>query len=101
MKESITKQINRIQNQWTETLNVAIFWHIMPLSPYVNQRFGGTYHIHLQGRKSPAALWFLARPIFHPEDGSESLRNVGPHTDYTALYPGRRQHSWRTQLLSS
>jgi hypothetical protein len=23
-----------------------------PCSPYVNQRFGGTYHLHLQGRKS-------------------------------------------------
>jgi hypothetical protein len=32
--------------------NVAIFWDIAPCTPYVNRRFGGTYHLHLQGRKS-------------------------------------------------
>jgi hypothetical protein len=25
-------------------LSVAIFWDIVPSSPYVNRRFGGTYH---------------------------------------------------------
>jgi hypothetical protein len=40
-----------------------------------------------------AALWFFARLIFDPEDGSDTfLRNVGSHTHYTALYP-RRQRS--------
>jgi hypothetical protein len=29
-------------------MNVAIFWD----SPYVCRRFGGTYDLHLQGRKS-------------------------------------------------
>jgi hypothetical protein len=33
-------------------INVAIFWDIQPCSPYVNRRFGGTYYLHLQGRKS-------------------------------------------------
>jgi hypothetical protein len=33
-------------------MSVAIFWNIAQCSPYVNQRFGGTYHLHLQGRKS-------------------------------------------------
>jgi hypothetical protein len=33
-------------------MNVAIFWAIAPCSAYVNKRFGGTYHLHLQGRKS-------------------------------------------------
>jgi hypothetical protein len=32
-------------------MNVTIFWDIAPTSPYVNWRFGGTYHLHLQGRK--------------------------------------------------
>jgi hypothetical protein len=32
--------------------DVAIFWDIAPSTPYVNRRFGGTYHLHLQGRKS-------------------------------------------------
>jgi hypothetical protein len=31
--------------------NVAIFWDIAPCSPYVNRRFGGTYHHHLQRLK--------------------------------------------------
>jgi hypothetical protein len=31
---------------------VAIFWDIAPCSPYVNRCFRGTYHLHLQGRKS-------------------------------------------------
>jgi hypothetical protein len=30
-------------------MNVAIFWDI---PPYANRRFVGTYHLHLQGRKS-------------------------------------------------
>jgi hypothetical protein len=31
-------------------MNVAIFWDIAPCSPYLNRRFGGKYHPHLQGR---------------------------------------------------
>jgi hypothetical protein len=30
-------------------MNVAIFWDIAPCSTYVNQRFGGVYHLRLQG----------------------------------------------------
>jgi hypothetical protein len=30
----------------------AIFWDIAPCSQYMNKRFGRTYHLHLQGRKS-------------------------------------------------
>jgi hypothetical protein len=33
-------------------MNVAILWDIAPASPYVNPRFGGTYHLNLQGQKS-------------------------------------------------
>jgi hypothetical protein len=32
--------------------NIVIFWDIAPCNPYVNRHFGGTYHFHLQGRKS-------------------------------------------------
>jgi hypothetical protein len=45
-----------ITYKWTATNNgnidVAIFWDIAPCSRYVYRRFGGTYHVHLQGRKS-------------------------------------------------
>jgi hypothetical protein len=32
-------------------MNVPIFWGIAPCSPYVNPRFEGIYHFHLQGEK--------------------------------------------------
>jgi hypothetical protein len=33
-------------------MNFAIFWNIAPCIQYMNRRFGGTYNLHLQGRKS-------------------------------------------------
>jgi hypothetical protein len=33
-------------------MKTAIFWDIALCSPYMNRRFEGTYHLHLQGRKS-------------------------------------------------
>jgi hypothetical protein len=33
-------------------MNVAIIRDIALCSPYVSRCFGGTYHLHLQGRKS-------------------------------------------------
>jgi hypothetical protein len=33
-------------------IKIAIFWDIAPCSLYMNRSFGGTYHLHLQGRKS-------------------------------------------------
>jgi hypothetical protein len=68
-------------------MNVTIFWDIALCSRYVNWRFRGTTHLHLQHN---AASQFLSRPIFHTEDGDEMLlRNVSSHADYTALYPRR------------
>jgi hypothetical protein len=50
-------------------MNVAIFWDIAPCSP-------------------PATLWFVARLIFGPEDGDNTLfRNVGSHTDSQRYIP--------------
>jgi hypothetical protein len=76
-------------------MNVIIFSDIAPCSRYVNRRFGITHHLHLQGRiLVPATHWFLARLIFGPEDGGDSfLRNVGPRTNYSVLYPRRWKHS--------
>jgi hypothetical protein len=31
-------------------LNVTIFWYMPSCNLYVNLRFGGTNHLHLQGR---------------------------------------------------
>jgi hypothetical protein len=33
-------------------IHIAVLWEKAPCSTYVNRRFGGTYHLHLQGRKS-------------------------------------------------
>jgi hypothetical protein len=46
--------IHERTKEWKEKSmeDVAIFWDILPNSPYVNRRFGGTYHLHLQCRKS-------------------------------------------------
>jgi hypothetical protein len=45
----------------------SIFWDITPCSPLkVNQRFGGTYRLHLQCRYRLLSRWFLALLIFRP-----------------------------------
>jgi hypothetical protein len=54
--------------------------------------------IHSENRNlvdiPPATRWYLARLISGPEDGGDTfLRNICSHTDYTALYPKRGQHS--------
>jgi hypothetical protein len=33
-------------------MKVVIFWDMAPYIPNMNQRFGGTYHLYLRGRKS-------------------------------------------------
>jgi hypothetical protein len=60
----------------------TIFWDIKPCSPLsVNRKFGGTYHLHLQGRKSlPPAFMLVSCSayFFAPEDGGDMfLRNAG------------------------
>jgi hypothetical protein len=49
---------------------------------------------HVQDKINAAvARCFLAQLIFDPEEGAiSSLRNVGSHTIYTAVYPTRLQH---------
>jgi hypothetical protein len=36
----------------TVVMKISIFWDTAPWSPYMKRRFGGTYHLHLQGLKS-------------------------------------------------
>jgi hypothetical protein len=33
-------------------MKIVIFWDIASCIAYMNGLFGGTYHLHLQGRKS-------------------------------------------------
>jgi hypothetical protein len=86
----------------------SIFWAITPCSPLkVNRRLGGTYRLHLQGRRinkarNQLALLatcshanFLLRLFLHPEDGVKIfLRNVGLLLmEYMALYAIRQYSS--------
>jgi hypothetical protein len=81
----------------------TIFWDITPCSQLsVNRRFGGTYSLHLQGRKISWARKTSVKAcgkqnFFDPEDvGDMFLRNVGWHsTDYTALHPRK----WYSSML--
>jgi hypothetical protein len=34
-----------------ETVKNAVFWDVAPCRSCVNRRFGGTYRLHLQGRR--------------------------------------------------
>jgi hypothetical protein len=88
-------------------MKVPIFWDIAPCCPYMNRRFGGTYHPppHLQGRNQPnkkpacyqvarqtlpsqlLAYWFLALLIFDPKDGDDMfLRSVESYTVKRAIF---------------
>jgi hypothetical protein len=62
-------------------LKSTIFWDVMSCSPLrVNWRFGGTYHLHLQGRK---ISWARNQAICSSETSVDSP------TEYMALYPRR------------
>jgi hypothetical protein len=38
------------------TMKKAVFWDVAPCSSGVNRRFGGTYRLHLQGRRESIRL---------------------------------------------
>jgi hypothetical protein len=68
-----------------------IFWDVMACSLLsCNRRFGGTYRLHLQGRRNKFSKKKPASKQVAPHGGHMFLRNVGWHsTDYTASYPRR------------
>jgi hypothetical protein len=56
-------------------LENAVFWDVAPCRSCVNRRFGGTYRLHLQGRKNrergtSASKWLQTRSTRRhiPED---------------------------------
>jgi hypothetical protein len=50
-----TRHVNSHRHEYIEyqTLNLknVVFWDVALCRSYVNRRFGGTYRLHLQGRK--------------------------------------------------
>jgi hypothetical protein len=55
----------------TDSKRVVFFWDTVPCGLYMNDRFGGTYHLHLQDGKSA--------------DKESSVLTGGQ--DYKASYP--------------
>jgi hypothetical protein len=46
------KELQKSMKTLSQNMKSCIFWDITPRSPLnVNRRFGGTYHLHLWGRK--------------------------------------------------
>jgi hypothetical protein len=78
LTEKSSMVLNRISGSHSDSYEFAIFRDIAPCSPYVDRCFGGTYHLHLQGRKSAEQETSLKQAIYDPEDGWNTfLRNVG------------------------
>jgi hypothetical protein len=50
---------------YVSVLKLAIFWDIAPCSPYMKRRFGGTYHLNLQGQKSVVQATSYANHLLH------------------------------------
>jgi hypothetical protein len=45
------KNLTWLKKEILDVLKNGIFWDVAPCRSHVNQRFGGTYRLHLQGRK--------------------------------------------------
>jgi hypothetical protein len=52
------------------TMKNAVFWDVAPYSYCVNRRFGGTYRLHLQGRKIPERRTSVRRWLQPRRQGS-------------------------------
>jgi hypothetical protein len=73
-----------------------IFWDMTPCSPFsCTRRFGGTYRLHLQGRR-------IVQQTSEQAGGKQDtfLQNVGCNsTDYKASYPRRWYSSHSRNVL--
>jgi hypothetical protein len=71
----------RCRQKETITMKNAVFWDVAPCRFCVNRCFGGTYRLHLQGRKIR-------------ERETSVSRWLQPNKIYTAPHPRRRHSSW-------
>jgi hypothetical protein len=59
----------RLERTYTrDNTNNAVFWDVAPCRSCVNRRFGGTYRLHLQGRKirergTSVSRWLQTEPL--------------------------------------
>jgi hypothetical protein len=74
----------------TSILNRTVFCVIVLCSSKIARCFGGTCHLHIEGRwfyMAPACVLLLLRIVYDPEDKSAEVRlfwNHGPFPMYTA-----------------
>jgi hypothetical protein len=70
----------------------AVFWDVAQCKSCVNRRVGGTYRLHLQGRKVSERGTSMSRWL-----------QIAAHKIYTAPHPRRRHSSysppWKPQIL--
>jgi hypothetical protein len=52
----ITNNVLRFEVFTAITMKNVVFWDVAPCRYFFNQRFGGTYRLHLQGRRNPRAM---------------------------------------------
>jgi hypothetical protein len=64
-------------------LKNAVFWDVAPCSSRVNGRFGGTYRLHLQGRKIRARETSMSRWL-----QTYRRENLNSYTEYRLGYTG-------------
>jgi hypothetical protein len=85
-------------------LNIAIFWDTSPYSPYVNRRFGGMHHLHLQGRKSAeqkTSLQQVFRQTLKLEDIRSSETAVHIQTTRRYIPEDDNVHNYRCENLKA
>jgi hypothetical protein len=109
----------------------TVFWDVTPCRSCVNRRFGGTYRLHLQGRKireqgtsvkmeaisssetsvhtrstrrqsaATCSRWFLASGFFYPEDGGDMFLRNVGSHKICTAPHPRRRHSSQSPLRKS
>jgi hypothetical protein len=69
------------------TMKNAVFWDVVPWRSCMNRRFGGTYSLHLQGRKIRERATSVSRWLKIAEDGilhSHRCENLKSYTNSSA-----------------
>jgi hypothetical protein len=73
------------------TMKNAVFWDVAPRRSCVNRRFGGTYRLHLQGRKirvrgTSVSRWQQTEP---PVENTQIYQNRGREGEWVTLEVNR------------
>jgi hypothetical protein len=88
----------------------AVFWDVGSCRYFVNRRFGGTYRLHLQGRRNPRAINQRERVATRSSWISSTLKMEAIRSSETSVneIPTRRHipedgilHSHRRENLKS